>query len=74
MTWIKIIFLVLKIADMLLSSARENKWIKIGEDREIAKQLAEISRKAGISKQVMQEISGLSDDKLDERLRELEPK
>jgi len=73
MIWGKIILLLLQMAHSLLELAEKNKWISEGEQRAIAASSLEVARKVSIGKKILEEVSGLSDQQVDDALRALEP-
>jgi len=73
-TWPQIILLVLQIADKLIDTAQQNKWMKAGADAEIAKVSAAILRKTQAGKELWEKIDAMDADAVDAGLRGLEPK
>lgn len=74
MSIVQIILVILKVIDSLLNTYRKNKWIKSGEDAEIAKTSASILAKTEYAKNVREKIAGLDEPAVDKLLRDLEPK
>lgn len=74
MTWVKIIWLVLTILEWMVRIAEENKYMNLGEQKAVAKQLAEILRKSEYGRKMLVDAEQLSDDQLDAGLRDLEPR
>lgn len=72
MTWAKIILLVLEFVKWAIEYGQQQKWIKEGEDRVIARSLAEITRKTNYAQETLADISKLSSDDTDALLRTLE--
>lgn len=73
-TWPQIILLVLQIADKLIDTAQQNKWMKAGADAEIAKVSAAILRKTQAGKELWEKIDAMDANAVDAGLRGLEPK
>lgn len=73
-TWPQIILLVLQIADKLIDTVQQNKWMKAGADAEIAKVSAAILRKTQAGKELWEKIDAMDADAVDAGLRGLEPK
>jgi hypothetical protein len=74
MSWFAIISLVLQLVSTLVRMGQEKKWITEGEDREIAKNLAKTLELTRAGKIIMENLAQLSDDELDDLLRDLEGK
>jgi len=74
MSWFAIISLVLNLVSTLVRLGQEKKWITEGEDREIAKNLAKTLELTRAGKIIMENITQLSDDELDDLLQSLEGK
>lgn len=72
MSWASIILALLKIANILLTTAQQNKWIGVGEDREIAKQSAAILKKTADARKTLEAVSALDDKQVDDILHSLE--
>ncbi len=73
MIWLNLILMILQLVNRLMEYGQEQKWIGEGEDRQIAKALAEQLRKTNYAKQALQEARLMSDAELAQRLRDLEP-
>lgn len=73
MSWIGVILAVIQLVNKLLSYGQQQKWIREGEDRAVAKALAEVLRKTEYAKQALAEFTGKSDADVDDFLRSLEP-
>jgi hypothetical protein len=74
MPWLSIILALLKLADYIASSVRENQLLDAGADRAIAQASAGILAKTKVAKEEYQKAMGLTDAEVDEGLREQEPK
>lgn len=74
MTWASIILTVLRLVEWMVRIGNENKWIKIGEDRAIARSSAEVLRKTEFANETLAEITKLDDAGVDDLLRKLEDK
>lgn len=72
-TWAKVILAVLSLIEWMVRIGQENKWIAVGEQRQIAAANAEILRKTEYSRAALEEVKHLSDDQLDDFLRSFEP-
>lgn len=73
MTWASIILAVLTLVNKLLDIGQQNKWIKAGEDKQIAASSAAILQKTTFAKETLSEITKLKDTEVDDLLRRLEP-
>lgn len=73
MTWASIILAVLTLVNKLLDIGQQNKWIKAGEDKQIASSSAAILQKTAFAKETLNEITKLKDTEVDDLLRRLEP-
>lgn len=73
MTWASIILLILQLVNKLTTIGMENKWIKAGEDKQIAASSAAILQKTSFAKETLSEITKLKDTEVDDLLRRLEP-
>jgi hypothetical protein len=71
---IAIISALLKLVNLLVDVAQQNKWMKAGADAEIAKTSAAILAKTAAGKAIMEKVNALSDSDVDIALRGLEPK
>lgn len=71
-TWAKVILAVLSLIEKLLDEAEKRHWLNEGEKRQIAKALAEQTRKTEYAQQTLAEISKLNDADTDALLRTLE--
>ncbi len=74
MDWVKLILLVLSVVDKLIDHAREQKWIKQGQDEEIARASAALLAKTEYAKNVRDKIASMDYVAVDNALRDLEPK
>lgn len=70
-TWAQIILAVLKFLNWAIQYGQEQKWIAEGEARAVAKALAEITRKADYAKATLASVERLTDEQLDNVLRDL---
>lgn len=71
---VSIILALLKLANVLMSTALQKKWMQAGADAEIAKISESISRKTIASKAIWEKVDAMSDQDVDAALRGLEPK
>jgi len=71
-SWVSLALAIIKLANVILTKARENELISQGEDKEIAKQTAAILTQSKFAKDTMQQISSLSEQQVDDVLKELE--
>lgn len=74
MTWASIILGLLKLANLILGAINRDKWIKAGEDAEIAKASAALLAKTEYARKVRERVNAMDDNALDRALRDLEPK
>lgn len=72
-TIVSIILTLLKIADALLTFARDRQMIKAGADAEIAKASASVLLKTESAKEIMAQVTAMSEEQVDKALKELEP-
>jgi hypothetical protein len=72
--WISLIVLVLQLVNKMLTWAAEQRAITLGQQQEIARETLEILRKAGVAKDVLSKIDGMSDADVDDLLHRLEPR
>ena len=73
MSWVSLILALISAASKIYNWRRDQKLLDAGEDRQIAKALAEQLRKTDYVKQELEDAHAMSDDELAKRLRELEP-
>lgn len=73
MTWVNAILLLLKAADTLIGYLRNKQQLDAGADHMIAQATASILAKTQTAKQIMGEVSGMTDEQVDKALKELEP-
>lgn len=71
LTWGQVILKLLTLVEWMVRLGQEHKWIKEGEDREIARQNAEIFRKTEFANATHDMVRDLPDDKLNDLLRSL---
>lgn len=64
----------LNFAGALFSFLQRRQLISEGQAIAFAKSAAEVLRKSGYAKQALEEASSMSDDELDQRLRDFEPR
>ena len=74
MTWISLILAVLKLVNFLIAEGQRQGWIREGEQRQIAKAMAESARKHEETSKILDEVSASSDAAVDQQLRDLEPR
>jgi hypothetical protein len=72
--WVKLILLILQLADKLFDWVQAQGYIKQGRDEEIARQTAAILAKTEYAKDVRSKIAAMDDKAVDDALRDLEPK
>lgn len=73
-TWGEIALALIKIVSAFLDAAQRRQWLKEGEEKAIAKALAETLRMSGYAKHALEEFAGKSDADIDDFLRNLEPR
>lgn len=69
MTWVKLIWLLLSIANRIAGTVRADKLMDAGEAKATAASLAALSARLGIAQQVAEEVARLSEADLDADLR-----
>lgn len=72
MSWIKLAILLLQLANKIVQWGQEKRLITEGEDREIARQNAEMLKRSQAAKQILAEVSALPDNAVDDLLRGLD--
>jgi hypothetical protein len=73
-TWGSIILAALKLINAIMGAVNREKWMQAGADAEIAKISATILQKTEAGKAIMEKVNALSDEEVDDALRDLEPK
>jgi len=73
-TWGEIVLLFLKLANAIMGSVNQDKWMRAGADAEIAKISAAILAKTTAGKAIMEKVNAMSEAEVDAGLRGLEPK
>jgi len=73
-TWPEIVLYILKIANAILGEYQNEQAYKAGTDAAIAKEAAAILAKTKAMQQVRDEVNALTDEAVDNALRDLEPK
>jgi len=73
-TWGEIVLLFLKLANAIMGSVNQDKWMRAGADAEIAKISAAILAKTTAGKVIMEKVNAMSEAEVDAGLRGLEPK
>lgn len=73
-TWASIILALLRLVNTILTAINREKWIKAGEDVEIARVSAAILAKTEYAKGVRAKVEAMDDQAIDRALRDLEPK
>lgn len=73
MIWLSLAVALLKLTNLILDLVRTGKAVQSGKDAEIAKEAAAILSKTQTAKEIMQQVTGLSEAQVDATLRELEP-
>ena len=71
-TWAEIALLLLRIVQAIMNQISADKFIKAGTDAEIAKVSAAILVRTEAAKAVMQEVTGMTDEQVDQTLKGLE--
>lgn len=71
--WLKLALLLLQFANKIIDAHQAQLLRDEGARNEIAKTIAEVLRKAGFAKSVVEDIGRLTPAELDDGLRELEP-
>jgi hypothetical protein len=72
--WIKIVLLVLQLAEKIFDWSLKQGYIQQGRDEEIARAAAALLAKTEYAKNVREKISAMDDATLNAALRDLEPK
>lgn len=67
-SWIAILKTALSIVSTIANYIHEENLMDAGEDRAIAKQMAEIASRLKISDAMLQEIEAMSDEEIDKEL------
>lgn len=73
MSYVKIILLVLQIADKLFNHWRDRGLIQQGEDQAIARAAADIFRKTEHAKKIAEKIDAMPESEVDDLLIAFEP-
>ncbi len=73
MTWFNAAMLLLQLAASLISWLREKQQLDAGRDQEIAKTTAAILVQTSAARDVMAQVTGLTDEQVDTMLKGLEP-
>ena len=73
MTWLNIALLLLRLADKIADWVREKGQMDAGRDRAIAEHAAAILAKTNVAKAVIQDVTGMTAEEVDARLKGLEP-
>lgn len=71
-TWLQLALALLKLVNGIVGWYKQEQLIEAGVDKEIARTSASIFTKTATAKQIMEEVSGLSEDEVDVALRRLE--
>lgn len=71
MSWVSLIVALLQLANRLIEYGQQQKWIREGEEKQIAKATAEILRKSDYAKRALEEFNSMSDTDVDDFLRGL---
>jgi len=74
MSWVSLIIALISAFSKIYDWVRERQLISEGEDRQIAKALAENLRKTNYAKQALADAKSMSDAELAEWLRRFEPR
>jgi hypothetical protein len=72
-SWLSLALTLLRIADSLISWMREQGQINQGKDAEIAKASAAILIKTRSAKEIMAQVTAMTDEQVDKTLKGLEP-
>lgn len=71
MSWVNLALILLKLANSWITWARERELISAGQDKEIARESAEILSKSQFAKDTMTMVSGLDEKQTDDLLKQL---
>jgi hypothetical protein len=74
MGWLSLALTLLKIANTIMTWARERELISEGYDKAIGEVTQEILVKTTAGKAIMEKVNAMSDEEVDAALRGLEPK
>lgn len=72
--WVKIVLLILQLADKVFDWSVKQGYIQQGRDEEIAQQTAAILAKTEYAKNVRAKIATMDSETVNTALRDLEPK
>jgi hypothetical protein len=72
MDWLSLALLLLRIADKIADWLRERGQMDAGRDRALAEQAAAILAKTSVAKAVLQDVTGMTSEQVDARLKWLE--
>jgi len=70
MGWFQLAQVVLSVVNRILKFMNDRQLLKAGEQRQIAKQQAQMAVDAGVAAEVMEEIMNLSVEEVDEKLED----
>ena len=73
MIWLSLAVALLKLTNLILDLVRTGKAVQSGKDAEIAKEAAAILSKTQTAKEIMQQVTGLTEAQVDATLKSLEP-
>lgn len=72
--WAEIVLLFLRLANAIMGAVNQDKWMRAGQDAEIAEISASIMRKTAAGKAIMEKVNAMPEAEVDAGLRGLEPK
>lgn len=71
--YLNLILVLLRIVNAIVGWAKEQELLSTGEDRAIARSLAQVAARVAVAKKTKEEVDALSDQEVDSMLRNLEP-
>lgn len=74
MTYVSLILALLRLVNLLVETAQQRRWMKAGEDAEIARAAESLHRKTEAGKKIWEKVDAMSESEVDAALRDLEPK
>lgn len=69
MGWLSVFSALLKLANLILGIVQQKQLLDAGAKAQLARDLAELAKRAGVADQVSIEVDKLTDDELDQELR-----
>ena len=73
MIWVQVALTFLKLANVITNYVRERQLMDAGSDRAIAQASANILKQTQAAKEIMAEVTAMTDEQVDETLKRLEP-